>query len=148
MAADPTYAEKVHYDGPDKITVESGGTIDFLAGAVVAFAGVDQRAALATAPAAVAAGYKIARGVHTQVAATDTIVTGLTTVIAVVAQFQSAPTVKQLLVAASVGDQAGTPAAGSILIKTFKPTAVNDVTPTPATDFTENLAIGWIAIGT
>ena len=101
-----------------------------------------------TAPAGVAAGYKIARGVHTQVAASDTVVTGLTTVVAVVAQFDSLPTVKQLLCAATIGDQAGTPAAGSVLIKTLKPTAVNDVTPTAATDFTENLKIAWIAIGT
>ncbi len=103
---------------------------------------------LALAAAGVAAGYKIARGVHTQVAASDTVVTGLATVVAAVVSFQSLPTVKQLLCAADVGDQAGTPAAGSILIKTLKPTAVNDVTPTAATDFTENLKLAWIAIGT
>lgn len=96
----------------------------------------------------VAAGYRVARGVHTQVAASDTIVTGLTTVVAAVAGFDSAPTVKQLFVSATIGDQAGTPAAGSILTRTYKPTAVNDVTPTAATDFTDNLGIAWIAVGT
>lgn len=96
----------------------------------------------------VAAGYKIARGVHTQVAASDTVVTGLATVVAVVVGFDSAPTVKQLFCAGQIGDQAGAPAAGSVLIKTFKPTAVNDVTPTAATDFTENLKLAWLAIGT
>jgi hypothetical protein len=96
----------------------------------------------------VASGYKIARGRHTQVAASDTVITGLATVVAVVASFDSAPTVKQLFCAAQIGDQAGSPAAGSILIKTFKPTAVNDVTPIAATDFTENLVISWVAIGT
>lgn len=93
-------------------------------------------------------GKKIARGVHTQVAASDTVATGLATVVAAVVSFQSSPTVKQLLCAADVGNQSGAPVAGSILIKTFKPTAVNDVTPAPATDFSENLVIAWIAVGT
>jgi len=92
--------------------------------------------------------YKLARGVHTQVAASDTVVTGLATVVAVIVNFGSAPTVKQLFCAGSIGDQAGTPAAGSVLITTYKPTAVNDVTPTAATDFTDNVKIAWIAIGT
>lgn len=93
-------------------------------------------------------GYRIARGVHTQVAASDTVITGLATVVAAVASFQTGPTVKQLFVNASIGDQAGAPAAGSILIGTLKPTAVNDVTPTAATDFSDALEIAWIAIGT
>lgn len=92
--------------------------------------------------------YKIARGVHTQVAASDTVVTGLAAVVAVVVGFGGAPTVKQLFCAGSIGDQAGTPAAGSILITTYKPTAVNDATPIAATDFTDNVKIAWLAIGT
>lgn len=97
----------------------------------------------------VAGGYKIARGVHTQVAASDTVVTGLATVVAVIVGFGGAPTVKQLHCAGSIGDQNGTPAAGSVLITTYKPTsASNDATPTAATDFTDNVKISWIAIGT
>jgi hypothetical protein len=96
----------------------------------------------------VAAGYKVARGVHTQVAASDTVVTGLATVVAVIVSFDSAPTVKQLFCVGQVGNQSGAPAAGSILIKTYKPTAVNDVTPIAATDFTDNLVVAWVAIGT
>jgi hypothetical protein len=96
----------------------------------------------------VGAGYKIARGLHTQVAASDTVVTGLATVVAVIVAFGGAPTVNQLFCAGSIGDQAGTPAAGSILITTYKPTAVNDVTPIAATDFTDNVKIAWVAIGT
>ena len=106
---------------------------------------VDQKAVAA----GVAAGYRIARGQHTQAAASDTIVTGLNTVVAVIATWDSAPTVKQMFLASSIGDQAGSPAAGSILLKTFKPTSnVNDSTPTAATDFTDNLKINWLAIGT
>jgi hypothetical protein len=96
---------------------------------------------------AVAAGYRIARGEHIQAAASDTVVTGLSTVIAVVAVPRTR-TIKQLFFNSSPGDQAGTPAAGSILITSQKPTAVNDVTPIAATDFTDNIKVDWIAIGT
>ena len=97
----------------------------------------------------VGAGYKLARGVHQQVAAVDTVATGLTTVVAVIAQFQDGPTVKQMFVSCSIGDQNGAPVAGSMYIKTWKPTSnVNDSTPTAATDFTDNLKINWIALGT
>lgn len=95
----------------------------------------------------IAAGYRIARGVHTQAAASDTVVTGLTTVVAVTATPQTR-TLKQLFFNGSVGDQAGTPAAGSILITSQKPTAVNDVTPIAATDFTDSIVVDWIAVGT
>lgn len=161
--ADPTYDAKVYLkQGAEELIVASGGTervqsggvLDIESGGALKVAGVDMTAAIAALPPAtnyavgVGSGYKIARGQHTQVAASDTVVTGLTTVVAVVAEFDSAPTVKQLFLAASIGDQAGTPAAGSILLKTFKPTAVDNVTPTAATDFTDNLKINWIAVGT
>lgn len=124
------------------VDMSGDATIDNAGAVTVATVGGEEVAL------AVAAGYKVARGVHTQVAASDTVVTGLTTVVAVVASFQSAPTVKQLFVAADVGDQAGSPDAGSILIKSYKPTAVNDCTPTAATDFTDDIVFGWVAVGT
>lgn len=99
-----------------------------------------------TAPAAVAAGYKIARGQHTTVAASDTVVTGLATVVSVVASFDSDPGDDPMLVSASIGDQAGTPAAGSILIKTWQNTSGTDPTPTAAGTFSKK--VNWIAIGT
>ncbi len=74
-------------------------------------------------------------------------VTGLATVVAVVVSPRTI-TVKQLFFQGSPGDQAGTPAAGSILITSKKPTAVNDVTPTAATDFTDSIVVDWIAVGT
>ena len=95
----------------------------------------------------VAAGYKVARGERTQVAASDTVVSGLATVIAVIVSPRTR-TVKQLFFNASPGDQAGAPAAGSFLITSQKPTAVDDVTPIEATDFTDNIVVDWIAIGT
>lgn len=90
----------------------------------------------------VATGYKIARGVHQQAAASDTIVSGLTTVVAVVATFRDTPTAKQTYLTATIGDQAGTPAAGSFLGKTFKSTYA------AADDFTDNISWNWCAIGT
>lgn len=94
----------------------------------------------------VAAGYKIARGRHTTVAASDTVVTGLATVVSVVAVLDSDPGDNPMLVSASIGDQAGTPAAGSILIKTWQNTTGTDPTPVAATTFSK--VVNWIAIGT
>ncbi len=90
--------------------------------------------------------YKLARGQHTTVAASDTVATGLTTVVAAVASLESDPVLTCDRALAAIGDQAGAPAAGSILIKTFMPTATGDATPTAATTFTKK--VNWIAIGT
>jgi len=136
-------------DQGSSLVVKSGGIINIETGGKLEVAGVDVTSSVATGGVAgVAAGYKIARGVHQQAAAVDTVVTGLTTVVAVVASWRDTPTLKQMFVTASIGDQAGAPAAGSILISTFKPTANNNVTPTAATDFTDNLSTNWVAIGT
>jgi len=99
-------------------------------------------AAVANAVLGLSAAQKVVGGVHTQVAQSDTIATGLATVVAVVVTFQSAPTAKQQYALATIGDQAGTPAAGSFLLKTLKSTlAVSD-------DFTDNIVFNWFAFGT
>jgi hypothetical protein len=105
------------------------------------------KTALAAKVSGVGNGYKLARGEHTQAAASDTVASGLATVVAVVVSPRTR-TAKQLFFDGSPGDQAGSPAAGSFLILSKKPTAVNDVTPTAATDFTDNIVVDWIAIGT
>jgi len=97
------------------------------------------------APSGVAAGYKIARGVHTTVAASDTVVTGLTTVVSIVASLGTDQADATMAVTASVGDQAGTPAAGSVIIKTWR-TDGADPTPLAANAFTK--LVNWIAVGT
>jgi hypothetical protein len=91
-------------------------------------------------------GLKIAYGQHTTVAASDTIVTGLATVVAVIASFDTDPADANLYVSSSIGDQAGTPAAGSILIKTWKTADGADPTPTAASAFAKK--VNWIAFGT
>jgi hypothetical protein len=97
-----------------------------------------------TAPGA--ATYKLARGQHTTVAASDTVVTGLTTVVAAMASLDSDPSDNVYLVSASIGDQAGTPAAGSILIKSWAGASASDYTPTAAGTFSK--LVNWIAVGT
>lgn len=96
--------------------------------------------------AGVAAGYKVARGQHTTLDADDTVVTGLATVVAVVASFESDPVAGAQFVTAVLGNQAGAPAAGSIQIKTWKATATADTAIIAATTFTK--LVNWIAIGT
>jgi hypothetical protein len=95
---------------------------------------------LDTAVEGVAAGYRIARGVHTTLDADDTVVTGLTTVVAVVCSLESDPVAGASKASALVGDQAGSPAAGSIQIKTW------EADETAGTTFTK--LVGWIAVGT
>ena len=147
MAADPTYQPKIQRrQGGSALAVASGGEIDIESGGALKIAGTDRTAALATAPAAIAAGYKIARGQLTTVTATDTVVTGLSTVVAAIAQFDDNPGDDPNYVSCTIGDQAGSPAAGSIIIKTWKNTGGTDPTPLAATTFSKK--INWIAIGT
>lgn len=135
--------------GAARLVVESGGEIDVETGGALKVAGVDKTAALAAALAnpavGVAAGYKIARGTLTPTNATETVVTGLATVVAAVAGFKGAPTLTHMFVEADIGDQAGSPAAGSILVRSKKPTGAADVTPLPAT--TPWSAVDWVAVG-
>lgn len=97
-------------------------------------------------PFAFGAGYKVARGVHDTVAAVDTLATGLATVVAAVVTLASNPTMDPITVTADVGDQAGAPAAGSIYIKSWKPTAANNCELIAATTFAKK--VNWVAIGT
>lgn len=88
---------------------------------------------------------KVVAGIQTTVAASDTIVTGLKKVLYAVASLEDAPVIGADRAQAVVGDQAGTPAAGSILLKTFKPTASGDATPIAATTFGKK--VSWVAVG-
>ncbi len=130
--------------------VKSGAEIDVEVGGRLEIAGVDKTAAVAAAVttpvAGVAAGYKLVRGVHETVAASDDVDTGLATVVAAVASLEDAPGLDPMLVQAVVGDQAGNPDAGHILIKSWKATAVDNCTPVAATTFAKK--VSWVAIGT
>lgn len=143
MAADPTYVGKIHGNGPDEQVIESGGIVDFLAGSELRFGGVDQRAALATAPAGVAAGYKIARGETALDGSNPTAVdTGLATVIGFVAMLKgtAAPGVGTCCLTANIAG-----AAGNVNVYAWKPTGAGDCTLIASTG-TESFY--WVAIGT
>lgn len=89
-------------------------------------------------------GMQYRAGQATTVAASDTIVTGLALLVGVVATLDSDPGDDPLLVSASIGDQAGTPAAGSFLLKTWK---TNGTDPTPSAASTFSKKVNWIAFG-
>lgn len=132
------------------LAVKSGGALNVESGGALKIAGTDKTAAVAAAVttpvAGVAASYKVARGTLTPDADTKTVVTGLTTVVAVVASLDGNPVDNCQAVSASIGDQAGSPAAGSIVIKTWKATAADNTALVAAT--TPWVKVSWIAIGT
>jgi hypothetical protein len=88
---------------------------------------------------------RMAAGSHTTVAASDEIATGLKKVLYAVANFESAPVDGAQVAKAVVGDQAGTPASGSILIESWKATATADTAVVVGTTFTK--LVSWIAVG-
>lgn len=94
---------------------------------------------------ATANGLRVAAGVAAITGSGD-VVTGLTTVTAVAVSPQSdMDGVTLAAVSATVGNQAGAPAAGSVTIKAWKITAVGDATLIAA-DAAKN--VNWIAYGT
>lgn len=129
-----------------KQSVQSGGEVNLETGSTINVNSVDKTPQLTNAIQGAAVGYKIARGVVTPTSASHTVVTGLATVVAAIAQLNGAPTMTHMFTEADIGDQAGTPAAGSILVLSQKPTASGNVTPiASSTPWGE---VGWIAIGT
>lgn len=94
----------------------------------------------------VASGYKLARGVNTPTGGSDTIAAGLATVVAVAVALEDEPTLTHMFSQADIGDQAGSPAAGSFILTSSKPTGAADVTPVAAT--TPWSPVNWVAIGT
>lgn len=118
-----------------------GGTLDIATGGVLKIDGVDQTAALATAPAAVAAGYKIARGETALDGSNPTAVaTGLTTVIAFTATIKgtAAPGVGTSVLTANIS-------GATVNVYAWKVTGAGDTTLIASTG-TESFY--WIAVGT
>jgi len=89
-------------------------------------------------------GLKMAAGQAETATASDTIVTGLSTLVAAVATYDTDPADANTYVSASIGDQAGAPAAGSFLLKTWKQSGT-DPTPIAADAFAKK--VNWIAFG-
>lgn len=138
MAQDTTYAPGTNYPSKGGTLSNIGGTLDILAGGKLTVADVDKTQALATA-------VRTARGQATTVAAVDTIATGLPVLTSVTAALDSDPSDDPFMVSASIGDQAGSPAAGSFYLKTWKNTGGTDPTPLAATTFGKK--VNWAATG-
>lgn len=130
-------------DGTQNVegTLNVGGTFDLETGHAFKINGVE-----AFIAQAIAAGYKLARGIDTPTSGSITVVSGLATIVAVVVQLQDAPTLTHMFSQGDIGDQAGSPAAGSFLLVSQKPTGSGDVTPIAATTPWGDVA--WIAVGT
>ena len=88
----------------------------------------------------------VAYGQHVTLSASDEIDTGLVRVEQIVAILNDDPSFESALVTATPGDQAGTPALGNVLLKTWKSTGPGNTTLIPATSF--GTEINWIALGT
>lgn len=140
-----TFGPKVVMDNQgDKLVVKSGGVADIESGGALKIAGNDVTAILATAPAAVAAGYKIARGGAAALDGSNPtpIATGLTTIVAAVVQLRGT---------AAPGDNTSvlttdfTGSDGTLNVYAWKNTSGNDPTLVASTG-TETF--DWIAVGT
>lgn len=125
--------------------VKSGGEFDIETGGALKIAGVDKTAQLSAALAAPAAGHKFVCGQITTATAADTVATGLATVAACGATLDSDPSDDPEFVSATIGDQNGSPVAGSIIVKTWKNTGGTDPTPVAATTFSKK--VNWWAYG-
>ena len=89
-------------------------------------------------------GLKFVGGQATTVAASDTIVSGLSLLYGAVATYDTDPADANTYVSASIGDQAGSPAAGAFLLKSWKQSG-SDPTPLAADSFGKK--VNWIAFG-
>lgn len=123
------------------LQVESGGSVDIESGGALKIAGTDVTAILATSPAAVAAGYKIARGETALDGSNPTpVTTGLATITgcAVAIKLTTAPGVGTSNI--TYGSSTGT-----LNLYGWKVTGTGDATLIASTG-TEN--VGWVCVGT
>jgi hypothetical protein len=145
MSADATYQPKVQRrENGDLLAVASGGSIDIESGGALKIAGTDRTTALTTAPAAVASGYKIARGEIALDGSNPTnVTTGLATVVAACVSLKGTAAPGDNTSVLTYDLPAGTP--GQLDIYAWKNTGGTDPTLVASTG-TETVA--WIAIGT
>jgi len=139
-ARDASY-QALNYTKQGGDTTIIGGTLDIATGGVLKIDGVDQTAALATAPAAVAAGYKIARGSTALDGSNPTpVTTGLTTIVSATVSLRgtSAPGVGTSVLTTGVS-------SGTLNVYAWKVTGSGDCTLIASTG-TETF--DWIAVGT
>jgi hypothetical protein len=141
-ASDPNIQPKVQGGRQgDSLVVRSGGEIVLESGAKLWSQGID----ISDAIGSTAAGVRVVAGQITTATAADTVVTGLATVVAAFATLDSDPSDNPLYANATIGNQTGAPAAGSIIVKTWQDTGGTDPSPTAATTFAKK--VNWLAVG-
>lgn len=136
--------DTIYWDNSAKLATNVKGTANLRIGKAVAVAANPS----ATGRLVLADDADITRmvsGQATTVAAVDTIATGLSVLTGVVVTLDSDPSDDPEWVTSSIGDQAGAPAAGSFLLKSWKNTGGTDPTPAAATTFGKK--VNWIAYG-
>ena len=132
-------------DGGDTFVVASGGEINVESGGALKIAGNDRTAAVNAAIAGAAAGYKVARGVAADVTGTAEITSGLATVVSAIACIAGDLEVGEAMwVTVSIPTQTAGD-AGKFTVKTWKPTANDNATPTAGTG---DHPVAWVAVGT
>jgi hypothetical protein len=120
-------------------SIRTGGVLNIESGGALQIAGSDRTSALATAPSAVAAGYKIARGEVALDGSNPTpVATGLTTIVActVSAKKTTAPASEELTYNTS---------SGTLDIYAWQPTNASVTTKVASAS---TATVGWICIGT
>lgn len=122
-------------------SIRTGGVLNIESGGALQIAGSDRTAALATAPAAVAAGYKIARGTSTLDGSNPTDVsTGLTTIVACFANI-----ITSVAPGVNTGTLTYTASGATLSIYGWKPTSSGNPTLIASTG---NDAFSWFCVGT
>lgn len=126
-----------------KVNIEQGGDVlNIASGGQLQIAGTDRTSALATAPAAVAAGYTIARGETALDGSNPTpVATGLTTVVSFVATIKKATALGTALTQLTADISTG----GTVNVYAWKVTSSSDTTLIASTS-TESFY--WVAVGT
>ena len=126
------------------IDVASGGEIDIESGGALKIGGSDRTTALSTAPAGVAAGYKIARGTITLDGSNpSSAATGLTAIVACAVTNKRSDTPGLDPTDFTIATAA---VAGRLDIYAWKPTAADNALLTASTDSDDT--IDWVCIGT
>jgi hypothetical protein len=141
MAVDTSFAPNSNYHEQGGVKWDVGGTLDILSGGTLAIAGTDRTAVLATAPAAVAAGYKLARGTGTLDGSNPTsVITGLASCVALTVNLvgTAAPGVSTDVLTVDL-----TPGTGQVDIYGWKNTGAGTQGASTGTD-----SFAWIALGT
>lgn len=153
--ADQKGAIQLGFDGniliAEKQFLPTNGTSGYAPGCILFIRGVSgDIARYSNLGTALSCNFALGTGISSRlglaaVTGTLDVVTGLTIVTTVIVTLQEDANLNGMWVTATIGNQSGAPASGSIRISVWKPTSSGDVTPIPSI-VAKN--IQWFAAGT